>query len=81
MGLDMLLKILRALESLAAELALVRLQWNMDTNVRGDMVTLDGGGSALTPSAGEVEVVRRLAADVSLADMLLQLVLEESSSH
>lgn len=71
MGLDVFLEILRALESFAAELTLVRLQGNMDTNVGGDVVTLDGCGSALTPSARQVEIVGRLAANMSLANMLL----------
>ena len=44
--LDVLLEILRTLERLAAELTLVRLQRNVDTNVRGNVVSLDGGGSA-----------------------------------
>lgn len=44
--LDMLLEILRALERLAAELALVRLERDMDADVRSDVVALDGGGAA-----------------------------------
>jgi hypothetical protein len=71
MCLDMFLEILRALEGLAAELALVRLQGNMDADVGGDVVALDSGGAALTPRAGQVEVVGRLAADMALADMFL----------
>ena len=67
----MLLEILRALEGLATKLAFVRLQGNMDTDVRGDVVTLDGAGAALAPSAGQVEIVSRLAADMALAHMLL----------
>lgn len=35
------------------------------------MVSLDGGGSALTPGAGQVEIVGRLAADVAFANMFL----------
>ena len=72
MSLDMFLEILRTLESLAAELALVRLQGNVDADVRGDVVALDGGGAALTPGAGQVEVVRGLATNVALADMFLR---------
>jgi hypothetical protein len=70
-GLDMLLEILRTLEGLSTEFTLVRLQRNVDSNVGGDVVTLDGSGAALTPSASQVEVVGGLAADVTLADMLL----------
>ena len=71
MSLDMFLEILRALEGLATELALVRLQGNVDSDVGGDVVALDGGGAALTPRAGQVEVVSRLAANMTLADVFL----------
>ncbi len=71
MSLDMFLEILRTLEGLATKLAFVRLQGDMDTDVGGDVVTLDGGGSALAPGAGQVEVVGRLAANMALADMFL----------
>lgn len=74
MGLDMFLEILWALEGLATELALVRLEWNMNSNVGGDMITFDGGGVALAPLAGQVEVVSRLASDMALADMFLLIV-------
>ena len=71
MGLDVFLEILGTLESLATELAFVRFQGNMYSNVGGDVVALDSRGPALTPSAGEVQVVSGLAADMSLADVLL----------
>ena len=51
MGLDMLLPILGTLEGLAAEVTLVRLQGDVDTNVRGNMVTLNSGDSTLPPLA------------------------------
>lgn len=70
-GLDMFLEILRALESLAAEFALVRLERNVDSNVRGDVVALDCGGSALTPLTGQVEIISRLATNMAFADMFL----------
>lgn len=76
MCLDMFLQILRALERLSAEVTFVRLERDMDTNVRCDMVALDGGGSALVPSASEVQVVGTLA-----ADMLFANVLEEGFSR
>lgn len=44
--LDMLLEILRTLEGLATELALVRLERDMDTDMRGDVVTLHSGSAA-----------------------------------
>ena len=71
MSLDMFLEILRTLEGLATEFAFVRLQGDMDSDMGGNLVTLDGGGSALAPGAGQIEVVRRLATDMALADMLL----------
>jgi hypothetical protein len=70
-SLDVLLQILRTLEGLATEVALVRLQWDVDTNVRGDVITLDGGGPALVPTTGEVEVVCALATNVLLANVFL----------
>lgn len=71
-SLDMLLEILGALEGLAAELALMRLQRNVHADVRGDVVALDRGGAALAPGAGQVEVVGGLAADMALAHVLLE---------
>ena len=71
MCLDMFLQVLRSLESLAAEFTLVRFERNMYADMGGDVVSLDSRGSALTPSAGQVEVICRLSADMSLADVLL----------
>lgn len=68
----MFLEILRTLEGLATELALVRLQGDMDSDVGSNVVTLDRGGAALTPRAGEVEVVCRLATNMTLADVFLR---------
>lgn len=70
-GLDVLLEILRALEGLAAELALVGFERNVDANVRSDVITLDGGCSARVPLASEAQVVGALATDVALANMFL----------
>lgn len=69
--LDMLLKILRALERLAAKIALVRLERHMDADVRRDVVALDGRGAAVLPLASEVEVIGALATDVDVADVVL----------
>jgi hypothetical protein len=74
MGLDMFLEILWALESLATEFAFVGLERDVDSNMGGDVVAFDGGGSALAPLAGQVEVVSRLASDMALADMFLCMV-------
>lgn len=57
MCLDMFLQILRSFERLAAEFTLVRLQWDVDSDVGGDVVPFDGRGSALAPRAGQVQVV------------------------
>lgn len=71
MCLDMFLQILWSLEGFATEFTLVRLERDVDSNMRCDVVALDGGSSALTPCACQVEVVGRLSADVSFAYMLL----------
>ena len=71
MGLDMLLEILRALEGLATEVTLVRLQRHMNTDMRGDVVTLDSGSPARIPHARQVKVVGALATDMLVADMVL----------
>lgn len=78
MRLDVLLEILRALEGLLAKVALVRLQGNVDADVRGDVVALDGRGAAVAPLALEVEVVCALAADMLVADVLLRRVSEQA---
>lgn len=44
--LNMLLQILRTLECFATEITLVRLQWDVDSNVRSDMITFHSSGSA-----------------------------------
>jgi hypothetical protein len=69
MSLDMLLQILRTLERLSTEVTFVRLQRNMDSDVGSDMITLDSGGPARVPSAGEVQVVCALSSDMFLADV------------
>jgi hypothetical protein len=71
---DMLLEILWTLESLSTEFTLVRLERYVDTNMGCDMIALDGGGATVTPTASEVQVVRTLATDVALADVVLARV-------
>lgn len=51
--LHMLFQILRALEGLSTEFALVWLKRNVDTDMRGNVVALDGCGSAGAPCAGK----------------------------
>jgi hypothetical protein len=71
--LDVLLEILGTLEALSTKVALVRLERDVDANVRGDVVALDGGGPARVPLARQVEIVGALAPNVFLADMFLSL--------
>lgn len=71
MGLDVLLQILRALERLAAKVALVRLKRNVNTDVRSNVVTLDGSCAASVPLAGQAQVVGALAADMAFANVIL----------
>ena len=71
MGLDMLLEILRPLEGLTAKLASMRLQWYVNTDVRGDMITLDDSDTTVTPCASQIKVVGALATNMNFADMVL----------
>lgn len=71
MGLDVLLQVLRALERLAAKIALVRLKRNVNTDVRGNVVALDGSCAASVPLAGQAQVVGALATDMAFADVIL----------
>lgn len=70
-GLDMLLEILRPLESLAAEVTFMRLERNMDADVGGDVIAFDGRGTACSPLTGQVEVVGALATDMAFAHVVL----------
>ena len=72
MSLDVLLQVLRALEGLAAKVALVRLERDVHADVRGDVVSLDGRRPAVAPLAGEVEIVGALAPDMALAHVVLR---------
>ena len=49
MGLDVLLEILGSFECLAAEVALVRLQRYVNTDVRSDVITFYSSRAAVTP--------------------------------
>jgi hypothetical protein len=74
MSLDVLLQILWALESLAAEVALVWLQRHVNTDVRSNVITLDRGGAAVAPLAGQVQVVGALATNMAFTDVVLPQV-------
>ncbi len=70
---DMLLEILRTLEGLATKVTPVRLEWDVDTDVGGDMIALDSGRLASTPVADQLKVVGALTTDMALADVILVL--------
>lgn len=70
--LDVLLQILGPLKGLSAEIAFVRLQRNVDSDVRGNVIALDGGSATGIPATGKVEVVGAFAAHMLFANVLLQ---------
>lgn len=70
-SLDVLLQVLRALECFATEVAFVRFQGYVDPDMRGDMIALDGGGTTVAPLTSQVQIVRTLATDMALANMVL----------
>ena len=74
-GLDVLLQVLGTLEGLSAEVTFVRLQGHVNTDVRSNVIALDGGGAARVPLACEVKVVGALATNVLLANVLLFIML------
>jgi len=75
----MLLQVLRSLEGLAAKVAFVRLERNVDADVGSDVVALHGGRAAGTPLTGEVEVIGALATDMSFTDMVLYSRVESAT--
>ena len=79
-SLHVLLEILGALKCLAAEIALVRLQRDVNANMRGDVIALHGRRTAVAPLAGQVQVVGALAADMALANVVLRNS-EQAISH
>ena len=68
----MLLQVLGSLEALATKVALVRLERNMNTDMRSDVITLDSSCPTLIPLAREVEVVGALATNMLLANVFLE---------
>jgi hypothetical protein len=69
--LNMLLQILGTLERFSTEITLVRLERNVHPDMRGDMVAFHSSSTTATPLTSQVEVVRALSANVTLADMFL----------
>jgi tripartite-type tricarboxylate transporter receptor subunit TctC len=70
-SLHVLLEILRAFESLTAEITLMRFQRDVNANVRSNVIAFDGGGAAVTPLAGQIQIVGTLATDMALANVIL----------
>lgn len=68
----MLLEILRAFEGFTAEIALMRFQRHVNTNMGSNVIPLDSGSTTVAPLAGQVQVVGTLATNMSLANMVLQ---------
>lgn len=79
-GLDMLFQILRTLESLSTGRALVRLEWNMHSNMRSDMIPLHSSRLTGAPAAGQVQVVGAFATDMLLTDVVLYVYRQSSIS-
>lgn len=73
--LDVFLEILRTLERLAAEVAAMRLQRNVNADVGGDVVAFDDLNMAVAPRALQIEVVGALATDVALTYVILLVCL------
>ena len=57
MSFDVLLQVLRTLEGLLAEVTSVRLQWDVNTNVRGDVVPFDGSSTTAPPGTSQAQIV------------------------
>ena len=71
MSLDMLLQILRALEVLSTEGAAMRLEWDVNANMRSNMVAFHHLGTTRSPRTCEAEIVRALAPNMFFAKMFL----------
>jgi len=68
----MLLQVLGTLEGFSTEVALMRLQGNVDSDVRGDVVALDCGSTTVAPLTRKVEVVGAFAADMALTHVVIE---------
>jgi hypothetical protein len=66
-----LLQILRSFEALSTEVTLVRLERDVDADVRSDVITLHRCRAAGIPAAGKVQIVGALATNMALTDVLL----------
>jgi len=68
---DVLLQVLGALEAFAAKLALVRFERDMYSDVRGDVIALDGGCATRIPLAGKAQIIGALATNVAFANVFI----------
>lgn len=71
MGFHVFLQILRSFKVLLTKIAFVGLQRNMDSNVRGNVVTLYSYDTAIFPTAGEREVVCAFSTHMYFAKMII----------
>lgn len=67
----MLLQILRSLKRFPTKIALVWLQRHMNSDVGGDVISLDRCSTAISPLTSQVQVVGGLAANMLFTNMLL----------
>lgn len=79
-SLYMLLEVLRTFERLPTKVAFMGLQRDVDTDVRGYVVSLDDCSPTATPVARQVEVVGALAPNMAFADMFLYCFLASADS-
>ena len=70
-GFHMLLQILRTFEGLATELATMRLQGHMNTDMRSYVIALDDLNATVRPGALQIEVICAFAPNMFVADMIL----------
>jgi len=73
MSLFMLFEILRTLERLLANLAIMRFQWYMDSKMAGDMVPFNCDNITITPVAAQAQVIGRFSANMVVGEMNIEL--------
>lgn len=72
MYLLVFLKVLRTFEALVADVTRVRLEGDMDTHVASDVIAFRADGAAIAPVARKGEVIRRLAAYMVIAEVVIE---------
>ena len=76
----MLLQILRTFESLATELATMRLQGHMNPDMRSYVIALDDLNRTVRPRALQIEVICTFTPNMFVADMILDKLVNSSLS-